>query len=80
MSRVGERALSGETERISAQCFEINEDMLMTFEGQSCNITDNKDEPIFAYGSSDGEVQKNIKAGYKCYVMRAHIKFERKVS
>lgn len=52
----------------------------MTFEGQSCNITDNKDEPIFAYGSSDGEVQKNIKAGYKCYVMRAHIKFERKVS
>lgn len=80
MSRVGERALSGETERISAKCFEIKEDMLMIFEGQSCNITDNKDEPIFAYGSNDGEVRENVKAGYKCYVMRAHIKFKRKES
>jgi len=52
----------------------------MTFKGRSCNITDNKDKLVVAYGPDDGEVQKDVMAGYKCYVMRANIKFERKES
>ncbi|EAS32713.3 uncharacterized protein CIMG_03737 [Coccidioides immitis RS] len=37
---VGDRALSGEWERISIKCFEIQKDMIIFFKGDSCNIVD----------------------------------------
>lgn len=74
---VGERALNGEWEYISNKCFELEEDMVMTFEGSSCNITDREGNPVPAgeLGKDNGQVVKNVLAGYRCYVMRARVKF-----
>lgn len=77
---VGELALSGEWEKISNNRFEIQEDMVMTFEGRSCNIVDAEGNPIpdGCLGPSDGQVTREVKVGYRCYVMRAWVKFEKK--
>lgn len=79
-TRLGEQALKGEWERIGAKCFEMQEDMVFTFEGVSCNIADSENNliPGGKLGSSDGEVTRNVLAGYRCYVMRARVKFEKK--
>lgn len=78
---MGEKALNGEWEKISIKCFEIQEDMIMGFEGRSCNITDSEGNPIpnGTYGPDDGLVEgKEVPAGSRCYIMRAHVRFERK--
>ncbi|KAE8357016.1 hypothetical protein BDV28DRAFT_126083 [Aspergillus coremiiformis] len=77
---VGEKALNGEWERISNKCFEIQEDMVMTFEGRSCNLADAEGNPIpnGNLGPTDGLTKREVKAGYRCYVMRASVKFEKK--
>lgn len=76
---VGEKALNGEWEKISNKCFEIKEDMIMTFEGRSCNITDGEGSliPNGSLGPADGQTAREVKAGYRCYVMRALVKFEK---
>lgn len=77
---VGEKALSGAWERISIKCFEIQEDMVMQFEGRSCNITDSEGNPVpgGTFGPDDGRVEKEVLAGFRCYIMRALVKFEKK--
>lgn len=77
---VGKKALSGEWEMVSNKCFEIQEDLTMEFEGRSCNITDSKGNPIQGgqLGPDDGKVEKEVLAGFRCYIMRALVKFEKK--
>ncbi|PGG95017.1 hypothetical protein AJ80_10046 [Polytolypa hystricis UAMH7299] len=80
MSDVGEKALNGEWEKISNKCFEIKESMVMTFEGRSCNIADaeGKAIPNGNLGLADGQTTREVEAGYRCYVIRARVKFEKK--
>jgi hypothetical protein len=77
---VGEQALNGEWERISNKCFEIQEDMIMEFEGRSCNITDSEGNPVpgATFGPDDGLIEKEVLAGFRCYIMRARVKFKKK--
>jgi hypothetical protein len=77
---VGDKALKGESEWISNKCFEVEESMIMTFEGRSCNITDKEGNPIpnGKLGPEHGETTREVLAGYRCYVIRAQVKFERK--
>ena len=77
-AKAGDKALSGEWEAIGAHKFEITEDMTMTFEGRSCNITDGEGKVVEELGTEDGQVTKEVLAGYKFYVMRARIKFEKR--
>lgn len=78
MSDVGNKALGGVFEKIAAKCFVMEENMLMTFKGYSCNIIDDKGKVIAEYGPDNEEVKKDVGIGYKCYVMRALVKFEKK--
>jgi len=75
---VGDKALSGEWERISNKCIEIKEDMKMTFEGQSCNIEDGQGNLVHKLGRDDGLATRDVLAGYLCYVLLARVKFEKK--
>lgn len=77
---VGEKALSGEWEKISNKCFEIREDMIMSFKGDSCNIVDGEGNliPDGCLGPDDGEAEREVKPGYRCYVMRAMVRFKGK--
>lgn len=75
---VGEKALSGEWETISNKCFEIQEDLIMEFEGRSCNITDSEGNPIPDGQFGPGKAKKEVLAGFRCYIMKAVVKFERK--
>ncbi|OCL04532.1 hypothetical protein AOQ84DRAFT_115850 [Glonium stellatum] len=77
-AKVGDKALSGKWEDIGAHVFEITEDMTMTFEGRSCNIEDGEGKLVKALGTEDGQVTREVLAGYRCYVMRARIKLEKK--
>lgn len=79
---VGRKALSGEWEWISNKCIEIKEEMVMEFKGRSCNITNNEGDPIPAgeLGPNDGLAERDVLPGYRCYVMRAHVKFGKKAS
>lgn len=77
---VGKRALSGEFEWIKNKCFEMKENMLMTFEGRSCNITKNNNdnnEPVGSYGSGVPAKQVVVEAGHLCFVLYGNIKFEK---
>lgn len=73
----GEEALGGKSEWISNKCFDIQEDMVMEFKGRSCNITDREGNPIpdGKIGPDDGTVTKKVSAGFRCYIMRAYVKF-----
>lgn len=80
MPNVGGAAFSGQWEKISAHKFEIAEDMIMTFEGTSCNIQDNNRKLVESLGTGDGKVTREVLAGYRCYVIKASVKFEKKSS
>jgi len=75
---VGERAFNGEWEQIGAQYFDITEDMIMEFQGRSCNIADSEGNLVEKLGTEHGRVTRDIVAGYRCYVIRAWVKFEKK--
>jgi len=77
-AKAGDKALSGEWEEIGGHKFEITEDMTMTFEGRSCNIADGEGNLVEKLGTENGQVTREVLAGYKCYVMRAQIKFEKR--
>jgi len=74
----GDKAFSGEWEKISAYAFEITEDMTMEFHGKSCNIMDSEENLVEQLGEEHGQVSREVLAGYRCYVMRACVKFEKK--
>lgn len=77
-AKVGDKALNGEWEEIAAYRFEITEDMTMEFQGSSCNIVDGEGKLVEQLGSKDGRVSREALTGYRCYVMRSWIKFEKK--
>jgi hypothetical protein len=76
--KVGVKALSGKWEKISAYAFEITEDMTMEFQGSSCNIANSDGNLVENLGAEHGRVTRETLAGYRCYVMRAWVKFEKK--
>jgi hypothetical protein len=78
-SQVGDAALQGQWEQISNCRFEIREDMNLSFSGNSCNIINNNGEVVETLGTKDGEVTREVFAGYQCFVIRGKIKFERKL-
>jgi hypothetical protein len=75
---VGDKALSGEWERISNKRLEIKENMVMMFEGQSCNITNEEGNLVESLGLKDGVVTRNLSAGDVCYILLARVKFEKR--
>jgi len=74
----GAKAFNGEWEKISAKAFDIPEDMTMEFQGKSCNIMDGEGNVVEQLGEDHGRVSREVLAGYRCYVIRAWVKFERK--
>ncbi len=77
---VGAKAFNGEWEQIGAQYFDIAEDMVMEFQGQSCNIVDSGANLVEKLGTGHGRVTRDVLAGYRIYVIRAWVKFEKKSS
>ncbi|KAF2866027.1 hypothetical protein BDV95DRAFT_506193 [Massariosphaeria phaeospora] len=78
MSTVGDMALGGDWERISNYKFNITENMMMSFQGRSCNITDGGGALIEKLGDKDGLAERHVLPGYQCFVMKAKVKFVRK--
>ena len=76
----GDKAKGGDWEKISNLAFDITEDMIMEFEGKSCNIINNKGNVIGEFGEEDRLVQKDVLPGYQCFVMRVRIRFVKKKS
>jgi hypothetical protein len=79
-AKLGDKALSGEWEEIGALKFEITEDMTMEFQGTSCNIQDSERELVESLGVEHGRVTREVLAGYRCYVIKAWIKFKKRSS
>ena len=52
--------------------------MTMIFEGRSCNITDGEGKVVEELDTEDGQVTKEVLAGYKFYIIRAWIKFKKR--
>ncbi|OJD20776.1 hypothetical protein ACJ73_07887 [Blastomyces percursus] len=75
---LGNKALRGEWEDIGALKFEMSEDMIVTFEGRSCHIEDSEGRHVDTLGSEDGRVTREVLEGYRCYVLKAKIKFEKR--
>jgi len=74
----GDKAINGEWEKISALAFEITEEMTMEFHGKSCNIADSEGNLVEQLGEDNGQVSRDLLAGYRCYVIRAWVRFEKK--
>ena len=50
----------------------------MIFKSRLCNITDGEGKVVEELGIEDGQVTKEVLAGYKFYIIRAWIKFEKR--
>ncbi|KAL4940847.1 hypothetical protein BDV06DRAFT_213166 [Aspergillus oleicola] len=75
---VGDKAMQGEWEYIIVKIFEINEDMIMEFEGASCNILNEAGEQQAGpFSEKDGLVKREVRPGDRCYVLKAYMKFEK---
>ncbi|OJD23306.1 hypothetical protein ACJ73_05342 [Blastomyces percursus] len=80
-AKVGDKALSGEWEEIkTALKFDITESMIMEFEGASCNIADGEGKLVENLDTTHGLATREVLSGYKCYVVKARVKFEKKSS
>lgn len=77
---VGAKALSGQWEQVGAQYFDVAEDMTMEFQGRSCEIQDGAGGVVEKLSAEHGRVTRDVLAGYRCYVLRAWVRFERKSS
>ncbi|KAF9733851.1 hypothetical protein PMIN01_08194 [Paraphaeosphaeria minitans] len=75
MSTVGKTALGGDWETISNYKFNITKDMIMLFQGRSCNIKDGGGALIEKLGEKDGLAERHVLPGYQCFVMKAKVKF-----
>jgi len=51
----------------------------MEFQGKLYNITDSEGNVVEELGKGHGRVSRDVLTSYRCYVMRAWIKFERKL-
>jgi hypothetical protein len=77
-AKARDKALSREWEEIKAYKFEIMEDITMIFKGILCNIQDSKGKWVEELGIEDGQIVKEVFTGYKCYMMKAKIKFKKR--
>jgi hypothetical protein len=50
----------------------------MIFKGILCNIQDSKGKWVEELGIEDGQIVKEVFTGYKCYMMKAKIKFKKR--
>lgn len=73
----GKKALKGEWVRVGADQFTIEEDMTMTFQGESCYVVDSKENRVASFDQTSGRVSITVLTGYRCDVMKAHIMFEK---
>jgi hypothetical protein len=73
----GQNALDGVRTYIDGERFEIHEEMLIIFEGQSCNILDKEGTEIFAFRQHDGIKTEKVLPGYKCYVLKGWVYFQK---
>jgi len=55
----------------------ISQNMMMEFCGKSCNVVDSNGNLVANFGEADGLVTKEVFADYRCYVIRADVKFEK---
>ena len=79
MSENKKKALEGKWVRIGGEQFEISDEMVMTFEGESCYIVDSEGNPVANFDESDGLVENVVVlAGYRCDVMKASIMFKKR--
>ncbi|KMP07970.1 hypothetical protein CIHG_02945 [Coccidioides immitis H538.4] len=60
--------------------YPIYKDMIIFFKGDSCNIVDEEGNliPDGCLGPSVEETEREVKPGYRCYIMRATVKFKEK--
>lgn len=59
--KVGDKAMRGELEDIVAHKFDIKDNMMMTFEGASCNILDKNEQQQANFGKKDGMVTREVR-------------------
>jgi len=52
--------------------------MTITFKGRLCNIKDGKGKVVKELGIEDRQVIKEVLTRYKCYIIRAWIKFKKR--
>ena len=77
MSDVADDALKGDWKWIPHHKFEIETDMVIEFEGLSCNIADATGKIVHTLGPKDGKTERLVHAKYRCYVLKAWVKFEK---
>ncbi|KAK5790567.1 hypothetical protein VI817_007854 [Penicillium citrinum] len=78
MTDPAENAMNGERKFILHYKFEIETDMVMEFEGASCNIADADGNILDTLGPEHGKTERLLHAGSRCYVLKAYIKFVKK--
>jgi hypothetical protein len=76
--KFGEKALRGEWEEIPAQVFDIVEEMILHFEGASCNIVNAEGDLVESLTDEEGLATREVFPQYRCYVIRARVMFERR--
>jgi hypothetical protein len=58
------KAFNGEWEQIGAQYFNIAKDIVMEFQGKSCNIIDSAGNIVKKLGVEHGRVTRDVLTGY----------------
>lgn len=69
--------MQGQWEDISVHKFDIEENMMMSFQGVSCNILDKNEQQLANFGKKDGLVTREVRPGDRCFVLYARIKFDK---
>ncbi|EME39079.1 hypothetical protein DOTSEDRAFT_75684 [Dothistroma septosporum NZE10] len=72
---VGARALRGEWEEVLYHKFVLEADMKICFQGASCNILNHKGDVVETITTKDMETERDVQAGYTCYVLKGQVKF-----
>ena len=71
----GEVVLGGDWEYFFARYFDITDDIIMEFDGELCNILDAAGNTLETIEGKMAE--REVHPGYRCYVIRAKVKFRR---
>ena len=72
------KALSGKQKVIRAYKFKITENISITFKGILYNIKNGEGKLVKALGTENGQVTREVLAGYKYYIIRARIKLKKR--
>ena len=77
-AKARDKAFNREWEEIGGHIFKITKDITIIFKGRLCNIKNGKGKLVKALGIKNGQVIKEVFAGYKCYIIQAQIKLEKR--